>query len=287
VRIIEEPDVFLIAHTDLDADNIEGYLVSIGDPEWRPDNNVEDGENLISFAGKACYRSWEAFNPDKPDATNPNVSKVRDDPETYVRNILKSGHGSVLEHTNVSFMFKNVSRVFTHELVRHRAGCAYSQESLRFVRLTDLTFWIPRSFTRPDLIFPEEYAEGIITNSMTKEAQEVIKETVQYLESAQKRLNDIFHLDSLKGQKYFGYKKKLTSAFRRIAPIGLSTAIVCTMNLRAARHIIGMRSNPAAEEEIQLVFNKVGEILKEKYPLVFQDMTQKEDGTWTFEYPKV
>ena len=39
--------------------------------------------------------------------------------------------------------FRNVSRVFTHELVRHRAGSAFSQESLRYVRLTDIGFRVP------------------------------------------------------------------------------------------------------------------------------------------------
>ena len=62
---------------------------------------------------------------------NPNVSKVRADRREYFANILRSAHGSVLEHANYSFALRNVSRVLTHELVRHRAGSAFSQESLR------------------------------------------------------------------------------------------------------------------------------------------------------------
>ena len=57
--------------------------------------------------------------------------------------MLRSAHGSVLEHANYSFAFRNVSRVFTHELIRHRAGSAFSQESLRYVRLTDIGFRVP------------------------------------------------------------------------------------------------------------------------------------------------
>ena len=49
----------------------------------------------------------------------------------------------MLEHANYSFALRNVSRVFTHELVRHRAGSAFSQESLRYVRLTDIGFRVP------------------------------------------------------------------------------------------------------------------------------------------------
>ena len=74
---------------------------------------------------------------------NPNVTRVRDRNDEYITNILKVKHGSVIEHPMMSFIFADVSRVFTHELVRHRAGVAISQESLRFVRLTDIGMWLP------------------------------------------------------------------------------------------------------------------------------------------------
>ena len=69
--------------------------------------------------------------------------RVRTDSTEYFANVLASGHGSVLEHANFSFAFRNVSRVATHEIVRHRAGAAYSQESLRYVRLADIGFRVP------------------------------------------------------------------------------------------------------------------------------------------------
>ena len=90
----------------------------------------------MEFGGRACYRSWEP-------GLNPNVTRVRTDQKEYFANILRSAHGSVLEHANWSFALRNVSRVFTHELVRHRAGSAFSQESLRYVRLTDIGFRVP------------------------------------------------------------------------------------------------------------------------------------------------
>lgn len=70
-------------------------------------------------AGKAYYRSWQP-------GLNPNVTKTRDGAKGYIRNIIGTGHGSVLEHTPVSFLIYNVSRVFTHELVRHRGGELHS-----------------------------------------------------------------------------------------------------------------------------------------------------------------
>ena len=74
------------------------------------------GELLVEFGGRACYRRWEP-------GLNVNVTRCRTDQRDYLRNILKSAHGSVLEHANYSFALRNVSPVATHEIVRHRAKC--------------------------------------------------------------------------------------------------------------------------------------------------------------------
>ncbi|HNR37382.1 MAG TPA: FAD-dependent thymidylate synthase, partial [Candidatus Hydrogenedentes bacterium] len=68
-------------------------------------------------------------------------------------------------------------------------------------------------------------------------------------------------------------KKKLTSAFRRIAPDGVATTIGWSSNFRTLRHVIERRTDPAAEEEIRLVFGLVHEILRDRYPNVFGDYT--------------
>ena len=143
MRIVESPTVYLVAETKLVQSGLDKYLSDIGDPEWHLAPDVSDGENLIEAAGRMCYRSWQAYDPEKPLATNPNVTRVREGNRLYIGNVLKSGHGSILEHVEVSFILRDVSRVLTHELVRHRAGMGYSQESLRYVRLDDLSFWIP------------------------------------------------------------------------------------------------------------------------------------------------
>src|SRR5690606_832015 len=138
VRAVE-PEVHLIARPDFDYDEVAAYLKEVGGESWleRVDRGeLDDAQNLAEFAGRICYRSWEP-------GLNPNVSRVRTDQAQYLQNILSSAHGSVLEHVNFSFVLHNVSRVTTHELVRHRAGVAVSQESLRFVRLDDLPFWFP------------------------------------------------------------------------------------------------------------------------------------------------
>ena len=134
-----EPDVFLVARPSVDYESLAAYLREVGGERWleRLDRDqLSDAENLAEFAGKMCYRSWEP-------GLNPNVRKVREDHAAYLENILRSGHGSVLEHASFTFVLHNVSRVMTHELIRHRPGTAVSQESLRFVRLDEIPFWFP------------------------------------------------------------------------------------------------------------------------------------------------
>lgn len=248
------PQVKIIAETKIDFEQLQSYLDSIGATEFDPRSAESDGESLIMAAGKACYRSWQP-------GLNPNVTRTRSDTKEYIGNIINTGHGSVLEHTSVSFLIYNVSRVFTHELVRHRVGTAFSQESLRFVRLVDIDFWIPQ------VLKDEDNGDG--------EGVALIKEAVEYLESVQEKLAKIYQIDE---RKSFAIKKKLTSAFRRIAPIGLATCIVFSMNLRTARHLIPLRTSRHAEEEIRLVFSQIAEILVERFPHVFQDLHSRRVG---------
>jgi thymidylate synthase (FAD) len=265
--------VFLVAKTVLSNPGVRAYFDAIGLPEYEL-TGPSDGDKLVEMAGRLCYRSWQAYDADKPEATNPNVTKIREGNGLYVKNIIDSGHGAVLEHVMATFAFKDVSRVFTHELVRHRAGMAYSQESLRYVRLTDLPFWMPSSLRD---------ASAIGTVDQKTKAMELLIGVVNYLEDRQRDLAEIFGIDD---EKNFHIKKQLTSMFRRIAPIGLATSILVTANLRSWRHVIELRTSPAAEEEIRLVIGKAARILKNEFPSSFQDMTD-DDGVFTFARSKV
>src|SRR5512145_1243737 len=88
-----------------------------------------DGERLAEFAGRLCYMSQR----------NPANRTTRD----YLENIKRQGHGSVLEHATYSLFLEGVSRSLTHELVRHRAGFAYSQLSQRYVDESKASFVVP------------------------------------------------------------------------------------------------------------------------------------------------
>jgi len=257
------PKVFHLAGTQLDPVGVKDYLTEMGVPEWDTDA-PSSGEALSEIAGKSCYKS---FSLD----LNPNLTKVRDhDNQGYIKNILDVKHGSVLEHVHDTYAFLPVSRVFTHEMVRHRLA-NFSQESLRFVRLTDLRAYFPTSFSQShiDKLNAElEKAGKPKLDTSEDKLRARFKRVFEYLENEQLELANELNLDGLEG---FNIKKKFTSAMRRLAPIGLATAIIVTANVRNWRFMIQQRTDASAEEEIRIVFAKVFEDLVARYPNFYQD----------------
>src|ERR1700676_3947151 len=257
------PEVFLIARPSIDVDGMRGYLRDVGGESWL-ERRLEEagggpngGELVVEFGGRACYRSWE------PGLT-PNVTKVRTDQREYFANILRSAHGSVLEHAHYSFAIRNCSRVFTHELIRHRAGSAFSQESLRYVRLTDIGFRVPPAL--------EPVREQVLS---------IVEQLEEFQLSAAKELG----IDE-EGVP-FHVKKEVTSALRRLAPTGLSTDIIWTATARTLRHVIEMRTAEGAEEELRGVFDDVAQIMTREAPLLFQDFERDASGCWAPRFHKV
>lgn len=268
-RIIERPEVFLVSKPTLDWDEIRRYLTKVGDrtdteaTRWADRTQkakIPDGEALVEFGGRLCYRSWV------PGA-NKNVTRIREDTKEYLGNILSSGHGSVLEHANYSFIFDDVSRVFTHELVRHRAGVAVSQESMRFVRLTDIPFWFPE-WARDDI--------ELMNRSVL---------LLQAMEDHQIWMTEHFGLED--DGVPFSEKKHKTSFMRRFAPDGVATGMLCTINIRAIRHIVYMRTALGAEEEIRLVMDDVARLALWSTPNLMQDYSPNENQEWVPEFLKV
>lgn len=239
-----EPEIYVIAETAGVPSEISRYVRDIGVPRWDTDVPCFKAEAVMEVMGRLCY---QAFGID----LNPNLTRVREGNAEYLKNIIKVRHGSVLEHCSVSFIFRNVSRVFTAELCRHRVGVAISEQSLRFVRLEDLGLWLPSAIEEdPNLVA-------------------LFEKTFKDLGELQIELAKVFNLDNVKVP--FSTKKELTSAMRRVAPLGLATSIGWTVNHRTLRHVLELRTSKHAEEEIRLVFSKVGHICKEKWPAIYAD----------------
>jgi len=266
-----EPNVFLIAKTGPDHPELRSWLDYIGADafELPPEHAVTAGTLLTTLAGKRCYMSYQP-------GLNPNITRVRKDLAAFVENILKVGHGSVIEHVNYTFAIENVSRVFTAEFNRHRAGIAVSEGSMRYIRFEDIPFWMP-----PSLQPAED--DSLDLSTAKERTRAVFQRAFQQMEDNYKELLEIWDYESL---KTFKEKKQLTSMFRRIIGMGVATGGVWTGNLRALRHIFTMRCDPAAEEEICYVASMMLERMIEAEPEMFADF-HKVDGYWQPKYWKV
>lgn len=280
------PRTYLLAATQLESE-FSDFLADVGAPDWTTDAQSES-EVLIEAAGRLCYKSFAV-------GLNPNVTRVREGNHNYIGNILSSKHGSVLEHATASFALMGVSRIVTHELVRHRVGTGYSQESLRFVRLDKIEMPYPDVGFGPETLLslfenlpdetqrlltelqgdmfsedPEELdkAKHRWAAKTARDLRAKMRKIAMQLEGVQQDISAMLHLDKVKD---FGAKKKVTSAMRRMAPEGLGTAILVTANHRTWRDIIERRTSRHAEEEIRVVFADVFPKLARRFPAIYQD----------------
>jgi thymidylate synthase (FAD) len=171
----------------------------------------------------------------------------------YIENIKRQGHGSVLEHANYSLLLEGVSRSLTHELVRHRAGFAYSQLSQRYVDEGDA------QFVMPPAIIGDEALEKAWTTQI-ESAQATYIALVEQLMERYGWVADKVHR-----------RKMAREAARGVLPNSTETKIVVTANARAWRTMLELRSSEAAELEIRRTALMVLRVLQREAPSFFSD----------------
>lgn len=198
-----------------------------------------DGERLAEFAGRLCYMSQK----------NPAHRNTRE----YLENIKKQGHGSVLEHANYSLLLEGVSRSLTHELVRHRAGFAYSQLSQRYVDESQADFVMP----------PAIIGDEALEKSWTEQVDAAQKSYVALVEQLMSRyawVPDKVHR-----------RKMAREAARGVLPNSTETKIVVTANARGWRTMLELRSSEGAEFEIRRCAIMILRTLQKEAPAFFSD----------------
>lgn len=206
------------------------------------DDRSDNSEDLIEFAGRNCYQSF-----DKP---NEKTRKNKD----YIQNIIKQKHFSVLEHSSASFYITGVSRAFTHELIRHR-HLSYSQMSQRYVDESDLNLVLPPLLRD----FLEEHedrgAVQVLTYALEATYAGEYQATVELL-----------------SEKTDASRKQVREAARAFLPNMAETRIVVTGNFRAWREFLEKRLSPAADAEMQEVARLILDALMGIAPSVFEDI---------------
>ncbi len=225
----------------------EPVLTLLARPQFTAPEHLEvnwigdstDGERLAEFAGRLCYMSQH----------NPAKRETRD----YLENIKKQGHGSVLEHANYSILFEGVSRSLTHELVRHRAGFAYSQLSQRYVDESQASFVVP-----PAIVGDEALERA--WRDQVEQAQAVYVSLVAQLMERYGWVADKVHR-----------RKMAREAARAVLPNATETKIVVTGNARAWRTMLELRSSEGAELEIRRMAVAALRLLQREAPGFFSD----------------
>ena len=215
-----------------------------------------DGQAIlkkIEKIGRVCYKSENNIKEDSA--------------ERFIKNIIKSGHESVLEHVNISVRVI-CDRGVTHELVRHRIA-SYSQESTRYCNYSNDKFGNELTFIKPCWF----------------------KSSIEDLNNYIKNKNDFEKLssgewvwiDTLKSAEisYFtllGTCNWTPEQARSILPNSLKTEIVMTMNLREWRHFFKLRCDKAAHPQTREIANMILKEFKEKIPVIFDDLYESFVG---------
>ncbi len=215
---------------------------SFAEPEHLPVSWIgdsTDGERLAEFAGRLCYMSQR----------NPASRSTRE----YLENIKKQGHGSVLEHANYSILVEGVSRSLTHELVRHRAGMAFSQLSQRYVDESEANFVVPPAIIGDDTLRAAWQAQ-------VESAQAAYVALVEQLMERYAWVGDKVHR-----------RKMAREAARGVLPNSTETKIVVTANARAWRTLLELRAGEGAEQEIRRWAVMIIRTLQHEAPAFFSD----------------
>ena len=237
--VIKHLRIYVLSRPHVRLEEISKFLDE--EPSsWIESQNATDAENLVEFAGRICYMSFGAHQSPKTNAE-------------YVQNLIEMGHESVLEHVNWTFLVTGVSRAFTHQLVRHRAGFAFSQLSQQYHDETEASFVLPPHLSK----FPELLQEWRDTMTAAKRSYRRI----------------LGMLEDQEGSSGEQLSKK--EARRSVLPNATETKIVMTANARALRHLLKVRGAIPGDEEMRQFSATLLALLKNDASALFYDFHTK------------
>ena len=181
---------------------------------------------VISMCARTCYNSRQK------DSVMGR--------EAFVKGLIRAGHESVLENAIATFDVKGISRACQNQIVRHRIGCSYCVESMRYVNVENNEIIIPRKLF---MEWPDALEAAAEINKMYRELIRcgVPKEDARYL-----------------------------------LPLGITTNMTVTMNFRAIRHFLKLRLDKKAQWEVQQVAYQIYKICQEKWGWLVFDINYEQ-----------
>ncbi len=188
-----------------------------------------DGEEIlkkIELCGRVCYKSEDKITLDSA--------------KRFVKNIIDSGHHSVLEHFNISVRIIT-DRAISLEIVRHRLA-SYSQESTRYCNYGKEKFNSEITYINP------------VDFEIDTEGKELLK-----------KIEDYYIKNTLT-------QKLSPQQARYFLPNGLKTELIMTMNLREWRHFFKLRTSPKAHPQMRHLAIALLDKFDAEIPIIFEDI---------------
>lgn len=182
---------------------------------------------LLYTAARTCYSALSPAELWEEEATPERMERL-------IRQVVESGHHSILEHASFTFAIAGISRTASHQLVRHRLA-SYSQQSQRYVR-GPFPYVTPASWSRAGEEWLRRYQEAMAASE---------------------------HL----------YQEAVAAGIppedaRFVLPQAVTTNLTMTMNLRELIHVVGLRTCLRAQWEIRELFNRVAELVRAVEPFL-------------------
>jgi len=185
-------------------------------------------DKTVAMSARLCYSPIGAADLEETISDSQAAN--------LVRKLVDMGHFSTLEHVSFTFAIEGVSRVLTHQLVRHRIA-SYSQQSQRYVKEHNFETIMPPSISaRPDM--------KAKFDAITQEIQCLYNEFTEMGIPAEDA--------------------------RYILPNATETKIVVTMNARALHHFFELRCCTRAQWEIRALAEKMVLEVKKVAPVLFE-----------------
>jgi thymidylate synthase (FAD) len=186
-----------------------------------------DPERTVAAAARLCY---------SPVGADEIREKMTDEQvESFLGKIIKLGHYSTLEHVSFTFAIEGVSRVLTHQLVRHRIA-SYSQQSQRYVQEHDFEFIMPPA---------------------VREIPEAKARFEQLMDEIRRTYDDLIAMGAHQEDA------------RYVLANATETKIVVTMNGRALLHFFALRCCNRAQWEIRALAKVMLKQVKRVAPALF------------------
>jgi thymidylate synthase (FAD) len=247
-----KPKVYLISRPLFEVETFLSFLKAES-TEWSRSPQATEAEEIAEIAGRICYMS---FGDKQAPRRNGD----------YIHNLIRQGHESVLEHVSWTFLLTQISRAFTHQLVRHRVGFAFSQLSQQYHEETSATFVEPAHLQKS----PQALKAWQKAVAVSQESYKVILDSLAGLEGTQS-------LELSKKE----FNRAIRSAARSVLPNATETKIVITANARALRHFFEIRGSIPGDIEMREVAAALFRLVRTEAPSLFDDFTLQDlpDGT--------